>query len=317
MDLLHEKRRALGQRPQVAAAIIGAGVAGGAISASASKSAANTQAGSAREATQAQRDMFNTTVGQNAPFREAGVGATSKLSELLGISSPNLTRQQVFDEMEGNRLAQDGQTAYAGLSDADKKHWDSQIDDLYQRRLAAADPSQVGSNFGSLIKPFGMSNFQMDPGVQFQMQQGNQALMNSQAAKNGVLSGGALKDLMAYNQGMAGTGYQSAYERYMANKNLTLSSLMGVAGIGQNAASNTGNNAASMAGGISNTITGAGNAQAAGIMGAGNAMSGAVTSAGNGYALSRMMDTGGPTGTVGGYTAPNGTVYNNPSAYVA
>jgi hypothetical protein len=161
-------------------------------------------------------------------------------------------------------------------------------------------PSAPPLRTSAPVKPFSMSDFQLDPGIQFQTQQGNQALMNSQAAKNGTLSGGALKDLIAYNSGMAATGYQSAYDRYMANKQLTLSSLMGVAGLGQNAAANTGNNSATVSNGIAGTITGAGNAQAAGTIGQANALSGAAQGAGNAYFLSSLMGKNNPNADIGG-----------------
>lgn len=71
----------------VAAAIIGAGVVGaigstvaGSEQASGQEQAANTQAG-----------MFNTIVGQEQPFLQAGYGATSTLSQLLGMSGTSGT----------------------------------------------------------------------------------------------------------------------------------------------------------------------------------------------------------------------------------
>lgn len=54
-----------------------------------------------------------------------------------------------------------------------------------------------------------------DPGAKYQMEQATRALNNSSLAK-GLGGGGALKQIMAKNQEMAGTAYQNAYQRYLS-----------------------------------------------------------------------------------------------------
>ncbi len=63
-------------------AAVGGGLLGGAISGNAAKDAAKTQAGAANNATQLQREMFDITNQQQAPYREAGYTA---LTDLLGM----------------------------------------------------------------------------------------------------------------------------------------------------------------------------------------------------------------------------------------
>ena len=131
-----------------------------------------------------------------------------------------------------------------------------------------------------------------DPGYQFQLQQGQQALQNSQAAQNGIMSGSAMKDLINFNQGTAATGYQNAYNRWLQQQQNTYGQLSGVASLGENAAAGLGNTGASYANGMSNTITGAGNAQAAGQIGSANAINGGLNNAMGYYQLSNMMNGG-------------------------
>lgn len=50
--------------------------------------AANTQASGQRQAANTQAGMFNTIVGQEQPFVQAGQGASKTLSELLGTAGP-------------------------------------------------------------------------------------------------------------------------------------------------------------------------------------------------------------------------------------
>lgn len=90
---------------------------------------------------------------------------------------------------------------------------------------------------GSLAHSFGASDFQEDPGYQFALQQGQAALDRVSASKGKYFSGGAIKDLTNYNQGMANQQYQNAYDRYNTNQSNLYSRLSGVAGTGLNAAS--------------------------------------------------------------------------------
>jgi hypothetical protein len=65
--------------------VAGAIVVSSVLGSKAAKSAANTQAGAAREATEAQRDMFERQVELQEPFREAGLKGQNRLMQLLGL----------------------------------------------------------------------------------------------------------------------------------------------------------------------------------------------------------------------------------------
>jgi len=151
-----------------------------------------------------------------------------------------------------------------------------------------------GGAYGSLMKPFDAEAFQkyQDPGYQFQLQQGQQALQNSQAAQNGVLSGAALKDLIGFNQGMANTAYQNAFGRYMTQNDATYNRLSSLLGIGENAAAGLGNTGAQVMSNVGNTLTSGAAAQAAGRVGQANALSGAINNGMGYYALSNMLGGG-------------------------
>lgn len=152
-----------------------------------------------------------------------------------------------------------------------------------------------GGTYGSLTKPFDAQTFQQyqDPGYQFQLQQGQQALQNSQAAKDGVLSGGALKDLIGFNQGMASNAYQNAFGRYMSQNDATYGRLSNLLGVGENAAAGLGNTGAQVTSGIGNTLTSGAAAQAAGQVGSANAWTNAINNANGYYALSKITGNNG------------------------
>jgi hypothetical protein len=89
----------------VAGAAVVGGVGGALIGSSASKSAANTQAAAADRASLQQREMFDISNAQQAPYRDAGGLYLNKLMHLLGqsptvdsSSDPNFGRlSQRFD----------------------------------------------------------------------------------------------------------------------------------------------------------------------------------------------------------------------------
>lgn len=73
-----------------------ASLIGGGMQASAARSAAAKQAGAAQYAADVQRQMFETINQQQAPYREAGYGALTRIGELLpGLTSP-VSRQEIM-----------------------------------------------------------------------------------------------------------------------------------------------------------------------------------------------------------------------------
>lgn len=178
---------------------------------------------------------------------------------------------------------------------------------IYNQNQANLSPyMQMGTGAGktlaSMLQPGGQLTQSFtpadylanrDPGYQFQLQQGQQALQNSQAAGNGVLSGTALKDLMAFNQNYASTGYQNAFDRWQSQNTNVYNRLAGLAGLGENAAAGAGNTGATIGANMAGSIMGAGNAQAAGQVGVANALTGGLNNASGYYMLNQMTKTPG------------------------
>lgn len=83
--------------------------------------------------------------------------------------------------------------------------------------------------------PFGMQQFQQDPGYAFRMGEGMKALERSAAARGGLLSGAALRGIQRYGQDLASQEYQNAFNRYQAERQARLGPLQSLAGVGQTA----------------------------------------------------------------------------------
>ena len=143
---------------------------------------------------------------------------------------------------------------------------------MYNSTKQSLSPfSSLGSNaFTQLASIFGFggssggtpnmgaltSQLEQTPGYQFALGQGTQALDRSAASRGLDLSGGQLKDLTGYGQGLA---LSNAYQPYIAQLN-------SAAGLGENAAAMTGNLGASAANGIASSQLAAGQSQASGIV---------------------------------------------------
>jgi len=120
------------------------------------------------------------------------------------------------------------------------------------------------------IKPF---QYQEDPGYQFRMQQGQDALQSSAAVRGGALSGAALKELAGYGQQMASQEYGQAYNRYMQGQQLGMQAGQqsfaqdaALANIGLGTQQQLGNIGMAQGGAFSDLALQKGNVQAAGAM---------------------------------------------------
>lgn len=151
------------------------------------------------------------------------------------------------------------------------------------------DPSVTyGAGFGSLNHDFGAGDFQTDPGYQWRMDQGIQALDRSASARGLLFSGGELKALDRYNQGFASNEYQNAYNRFNQNQTNRFNRLASLAGIGQTSQNALTGYAANMGPNLAQGFYGIGNAQAAGAYGNAaanvNGMNGLLGGLGNAWA---------------------------------
>lgn len=120
---------------------------------------------------------------------------------------------------------------------------------------------------GSLGRQFTMADFNKDPAYQFNVQQGLQAINNSNSVRGGALSGGTQKALQNYGMQQASNEYGNAQNRFVQNQNQNFNQLSGMANMGLSAT----NQQASLGQMYGNSMMGQynnmGNAQAGGILG--------------------------------------------------
>lgn len=248
-------------------------------------------------------------------FVAVGVGGAALVGGVAGAV--------ISSNAAGN--AADKQTSAANYAtDLQKQEYDQTRQDQQPWRDAgSAALSQMGDpSFSQTFNPTDMET--VDPGYNFRMQQGQQALERSAAARGGLQSGGTMKAITQYGQDYASGEYQNAYNRFTNDQTNRFNRLSSIAGLGQTANAATAQAGQTYATAAGNNATGAANAQgAAGIASAnayGGAINGALNTGTSMYALSQMPNwmkqSGGGMG--GGYNpgfpgGPNQSVMSGES----
>lgn len=130
-----------------------------------------------------------------------------------------------------------------------------------------------GGGYGSLNTPFTADYMkQYSPAYQFQLQQGQQGVLNQDAASQGSLSGASLKDLLSFNQNYANTAFNNAFNQYQTQNQNVYNRLSGLANIGEGAAANTATGASQFGQSIGSSMTNQGTALGAATVGASNSL---------------------------------------------
>ena len=110
---------------------------------------------------------------------------------------------------------------------------------VYDEQLGMVDPyQQAGVDALGQLQAGADEEFQFsedDPSYQWRLQQGQQAIERSAAARGGINSGGTLKALTRYAQGAASTEYGAAFDRFQRSRDTRLRTLSGLAGLGSTA----------------------------------------------------------------------------------
>jgi hypothetical protein len=188
-----------------------ASVAGGAMQASASRSAASKQADAAQYAADQQREMFGIVNEQQAPYREAGYGALTRIGEMLPYLTSPITGEEIasqpgyqFAMEQGTGAARMNANVGGGGSNVDRAAQKFAIDYTVGTALPSA-MAQRSSIYNTLAGIAGIGQ----TGVQ---QTGNAAMSAGtnigQAAIGGAsaLGAGQIGAANAYAQGLSSIG---------------------------------------------------------------------------------------------------------------
>ncbi len=163
--------------------------------------------------------------------------------------------------IEGNSAANAAQSA-ADTTAAATNESNALKREMFNRQLQLNEPWQRAGEqaLNKLIPlsmeytPFGMQQFQADPGYGFRMSEGMKALERSAAFRGGLLSGSTLKGAQRFGQDLASQEYTNAFNRYQAERDARLGPLQSLARVGQTSAQQTGQAGQDMATSVGNAM---------------------------------------------------------------
>lgn len=178
--------------------------------------------------------------------RQAAQAASDKVGVALGEANKPISDATAYAQNLGTTAANYAvDTAGAGANRAldTAKQGNAILDPYTTAGGTAADYLNKGvAEGGSFNRPVTMAELQMDPGFAWRLQQGEQSLQRSAAAKGGALSGETLKALAGYSQGLASDEYAKAFDRYQTDTAQRYARLFGTAGMGLDAGTTQSNN---------------------------------------------------------------------------
>ena len=128
----------------------------------------------------------------------------------------------------------------------------------------------------SRYTPFGMDQFQADPGYAFRLSEGQKQLDRMAAIRGGQISGSSLKAAARFGQDMGSQEYSNAFNRYQTERNARLNPLQSLAGMSQTSTNQLGAAGQNYANAAGQAMGAAAQARASGYMGGANALSGAT-----------------------------------------
>ena len=232
------------------------------------------------------------TAAGSLPGATSGLGSTSSLLKLLGIAGTSIAGALIGSgaatKAAGTQAA--ASTAAAGtIGAAGSTATQTAQQILAQQQANSAPYISAGATalnqLGALTStPYTLPTAQQaqdTPGYEFQLQQGEQALNAYEAANGTLASGGALKDITTFGQGLASTDYQNAVSNSLSAYNANINPLLSIAGLGNSATSSANSNLSTSAGlqtgittgtaaQVANEETNAAAATASGYVGAAN-----------------------------------------------
>ena len=219
-----------------------------------------------------------------------------------------------------SRSAAKTQANAAGqAADLQREQFDRQME--LQAPFREAGVRALGKLEGaSEYTPFGMGQFQADPGYAFRLTEGQKALNASAAARGGLISGNALSAASRYGQEMGSQEYQNAFNRYQIERSARLNPLQSLAGVGQTSVNALGQAGQNYASGMGEALGASAQARASGYMGAANAIGGGIgqymgyqqNQATNSLLQQALGRGGGGGGYGGAFTATGAENYLSP-----
>jgi hypothetical protein len=280
---------------------VGSSIAGGFLGSNAAGNAADAQVNGINKGLDAQRRNFLMGSMLQDPTRFSGHQAQTDINNFFGYSTPAYTSpNQLMAQMTPLGAKEAAKLMKKGFSVdqlAQRGTLDSRLSGKQLKRLTKAGLSpdqiqqlQMGQQQPMQAPPQGAGggqNFDVlrnSPDYQFAVQEGQQGIGNSFAARGGAASGNALRALEEFRQGLA----SQQIDKFLGRRGALVNNGIGATNNLQNAGQQYANNATQL-------YQDRGDARASGVLGRAGATIGAISG------VAGAMGGGGGYGSDGGY----------------
>jgi hypothetical protein len=254
----------------VASALIGAAasIGGGLLASGGAKSAANAQAEGNAQAIAEQRRQFDRVQQLLAPYAQGGTGAFQQLLALAG-AAPQQTNWQAYAQSNPALMQAFQQQSRPGMFGMPAQDLATFAQQWQQRNDPRADLSQFQTG-GQAAQQQAISQLEQSPMFQALARQGEEGILQNASATGGLRGGNV--------QGALGQFRPALLNQQIQQQ---LSTLGGIAGLGQNAAAGVGNAGIQTGQSIGALMQDTGQARGYGALGSGIALGQGVASFGN------------------------------------
>lgn len=246
--------------PVVIAAAVTAGgaIIGGAMASHGQQQAADAQVQAANQANQTQLQIYNQQRADAEPWRQMGLQALGRLGQLYNFSSPTATAGSgaAYRPQSTGGVTSGTGGQFPGLPGMGNRIFDMNPAQLSQWKAAyqqwngghAGGGAQPQTNalsgaLGGQSQPQSTQQWlAMDPGYQFRLTEGMNALNTGFAARGMLKSGAAAKAALQYGQNYASNEFGNAYNRLSALAGVGQTVNQSNNALGQNYANNVSGN---------------------------------------------------------------------------
>jgi len=198
--------------------------------------------------------------------------------------------------MNSNAINNASSAQSASANQANATDWS-----MYNQNVARMDPYVQAGNTatgqlnawnapgGQGSQQFNYQDYLNSPAMAFQMQQGQLALDRSAASRGVAMTPGTAQSESAYNQGVGSQYYQQAFNNFQTGQTNRFNQLSAVAGMGENAAAQQGNNGLQTANIMGQNTMNAANGSAASQIANANLWNGTLNNGVNALSNQYMM----------------------------
>lgn len=177
-----------------------------------------------------------------------------------------------------------------GIDEVRRQYDQTRADQLPWMEAGKRALGTLEGQLPELTSKFTANDLTNDPGYQFQLDQGLDAITAAGRAGGSLDSGATLKALLEYGQGHAGKFYNEAFNRDQVSKSSIYNMLSGLSGTGQTTAQQLATTGAGASQSIAGLLGQGANAAASGEVGSTNAWINALNNTSNRTQQSSWMD---------------------------